>query len=404
MTAKIQIRRDTSANWATAPVATLAAGEIGIDTTLNQIKIGDGSTIWTSLRFLGGTLPVFSSPATDLNDATNRVQGVYRWSGIAGISNAPSAPIDIKTADGGLNMLVLEFASNQVLQNLWTDSDGTQPQKSYSRMYDSGTWRAWVAQNVWGVSATEGVELTAKSLTLKDTGASALVVDGTTTINGPTILGNANADIVTVQAGTVSAPIITTTGDTNTGVYFPAADKIAFTAGGTAQLTLDSTAVVPQNFAVFHSGANFSGDVDLGTNNIKDVKDALEALDAIPLAQLFGYQPVSPFAYPSQSRPLLSFGNQAGTAPSPVTTFDAAAAIQWNTRFGSATVTPRLWPDNGLWIGVVFMFNSTNGLFQIKLFNEASPCSAAVGNATGNDILGSAQETTRHVWIMARIG
>jgi hypothetical protein len=50
------------------------------------------------------------------------------------------------------------------------------------------------------------------------------------------------------------------------------------------------------------------------------------------------------------------------------------------------------------------MFNTANGLFQIKLFNQANPCSAAVGNDSGNDILGSAQETTRHVWIMARIG
>lgn len=403
MTAKIQIRRDTSANWATAPVATLAAGEIGIDTTLNQIKIGDGSTIWTSLPFLGGTLPLFSSPATDLNDATNRVQGIYRWSGIAGITNAPTSPIDIKTADGGINMLVLVFASGQVLQNLWTDSDVGQPQKSYSRMYDSGSWRLWTPQNIWGVSSSEGVEINAKTLRLWDTGSTSLVVDGTATVKGPTILGDANADIVTVQAGTVSAPIITTTGDTDTGVYFPAANKIAFTANGTAQLTLDSTAIVDQNFAVFHKGAKFNGNVDLGTNNIKDVKDALEGLDAIPLAQLFGHI-ASPFVYSTECRPLLSFGNKAGSGSSPVTTFDAAAAIQWNTRFGTASATPRLWPDNGIWIGVVFMFNSTDGLFQIKLFNETNPCSAVPGNDSSADLLAGPQETIRHVWIMARIG
>jgi hypothetical protein len=50
--------------------------------------------------------------------------------------------------------------------------------------------------------------------------------------------------VTTVQAGTVSAPAITTTGDTNTGIYFPAADTIAFTEGGTEAMRIDSSANV----------------------------------------------------------------------------------------------------------------------------------------------------------------
>jgi hypothetical protein len=34
-------------------------------------------------------------------------------------------------------------------------------------------------------------------------------------------------------AGTAAAPAVTTTGDLNTGIYFPAADNIGFTTGGT---------------------------------------------------------------------------------------------------------------------------------------------------------------------------
>jgi len=37
---------------------------------------------------------------------------------------------------------------------------------------------------------------------------------------------------VTVAAGAVGTPSITTTGDTNTGIFFPAADTIAFAKGG----------------------------------------------------------------------------------------------------------------------------------------------------------------------------
>ena len=40
------------------------------------------------------------------------------------------------------------------------------------------------------------------------------------------------SDVTTVQAGTAAAPSITTTGDTNTGIFFPAADTIGASEGG----------------------------------------------------------------------------------------------------------------------------------------------------------------------------
>jgi len=43
-------RRDTAANW-TAANPTLLAGEIGIESDTYKIKIGDGSTAWTSLGY-----------------------------------------------------------------------------------------------------------------------------------------------------------------------------------------------------------------------------------------------------------------------------------------------------------------------------------------------------------------
>jgi hypothetical protein len=42
-------------------------------------------------------------------------------------------------------------------------------------------------------------------------------------------------------AGTVGAPSITTTGDTNTGIYFPAADTIGFVEGGVESMRLDAS-------------------------------------------------------------------------------------------------------------------------------------------------------------------
>jgi hypothetical protein len=50
MSVKIQIRRDTSAQWSsTNPV--LAAGEIGYETNTRKMKIGNGSTAWNSLSY-----------------------------------------------------------------------------------------------------------------------------------------------------------------------------------------------------------------------------------------------------------------------------------------------------------------------------------------------------------------
>jgi hypothetical protein len=51
----IQLRNDTAANWTTAnPV--LALGEIGVENDTRFQKVGDGTTAWTSLAYMGAAL------------------------------------------------------------------------------------------------------------------------------------------------------------------------------------------------------------------------------------------------------------------------------------------------------------------------------------------------------------
>lgn len=51
MAVRIQMRRGTSSEWNSAdPI--LNEGEIGYNSTLGQIKVGDGSTIWSELTYL----------------------------------------------------------------------------------------------------------------------------------------------------------------------------------------------------------------------------------------------------------------------------------------------------------------------------------------------------------------
>jgi len=57
------------------------------------------------------------------------------------------------------------------------------------------------------------------------------------TINATTI----NVTTVVLAAGAVGTPSLTTSGDTNTGIFFPTADTIAFTEGGAEAMRIDSS-------------------------------------------------------------------------------------------------------------------------------------------------------------------
>ena len=50
MATKLQIRRDTAANW-TAANPVLSAGELGAVTDSNQLKMGNGVTAWATLPY-----------------------------------------------------------------------------------------------------------------------------------------------------------------------------------------------------------------------------------------------------------------------------------------------------------------------------------------------------------------
>jgi uncharacterized membrane protein YgdD (TMEM256/DUF423 family) len=71
---------------------------------------------------------------------------------------------------------------------------------------------------------------------------STLIVTGNqTSLGNVAITGNISANIATFSAGSNTAPSITTTGDTNTGIFFPAADTIAFSEGGVESMRIDSS-------------------------------------------------------------------------------------------------------------------------------------------------------------------
>jgi len=70
---------------------------------------------------------------------------------------------------------------------------------------------------------------------------------GLASLASPTFTGTVTAPTFTastavnVPLGSVTAPSLYITGDTNTGIYSPGADQLAITTGGTQQVTIDSS-------------------------------------------------------------------------------------------------------------------------------------------------------------------
>jgi hypothetical protein len=77
-TVRIQVRRGTASEWTSAN-PTLAAGELGVETDTRKIKVGSGSTAWTSLSYIAADSPSISEIAQDaINDALSMGSGLTK--------------------------------------------------------------------------------------------------------------------------------------------------------------------------------------------------------------------------------------------------------------------------------------------------------------------------------------
>jgi hypothetical protein len=109
---------------------------------------------------------------------------------------------------------------------------------------------------VSGATTANTLSATAVNATGTVTFSGSVILSGTTTANtfstdlitektsaaGVTIDGVLLKDNgVVTGAGTVSAPVYSTTGDLNTGIFFPAADTIAFAEGGAEAMRINSS-------------------------------------------------------------------------------------------------------------------------------------------------------------------
>lgn len=69
---KIQLRRDTAANWSTYN-PTLSAGEPGFETDTGKLKIGDGQTSWLELSYIDESIIIQASRVEYVNDTLDNI-------------------------------------------------------------------------------------------------------------------------------------------------------------------------------------------------------------------------------------------------------------------------------------------------------------------------------------------
>ena len=92
--ARIQIKRSTAASW-TSNNPVLYVGEIGYETDTKKIKVGDGTTAWTSLAY--SSVPLSLATLNDLGDVTisSAANGDFlRWNGTAWVNDAVDLATD----------------------------------------------------------------------------------------------------------------------------------------------------------------------------------------------------------------------------------------------------------------------------------------------------------------------
>jgi len=118
---KIQLRRDTAANW-TADNPILAQGEQGHETDTNRRKIGDGVTAWNALPYIFEAAPVvlpipyeaFQTGTTNLNATPQIIPLNTQVDAVTGFTQSGSG---IQVSDAG------PYSYSYVIEGDSTDND-----------------------------------------------------------------------------------------------------------------------------------------------------------------------------------------------------------------------------------------------------------------------------------------
>jgi hypothetical protein len=112
------------------------------------------------------------------------------------------------------------------------------------------------------VQSSATVQVAVSNLTAGLSGTAGININGTV---GATTATTGAFTVATLGAGTTSAPSLTTTGDTNTGVWFPAANAIAVSTDAVERMRINATGnVLIGTTTVAPATSGFGVEVDPG--------------------------------------------------------------------------------------------------------------------------------------------
>ena len=155
MATQIKLRRDTGANWTTNSTVVLAEGEIGVDLTSGEFKLGNGTSTWSQLTYFVAGVGSSDRLTNGLNEVTLNATGalVYPNSALQRDTTTVSCPSTAST------VVYTGSAPNQQTIKLLIQVEGSAPGDPYDtqacEMIIAKSFRAnAIAASVYGVVHT----------------------------------------------------------------------------------------------------------------------------------------------------------------------------------------------------------------------------------------------------------
>lgn len=257
---RIQHKRGTSANLASVNPTPLA-GELVWDSTENAIKIGDGSTAWTSLAYVTATPRTHTHAMADLSDVTITSAGspavpydvalTYNYAtsswvakaiGLVGVGGQPFGGWPAGSVGAALAGKV--DTSDARLTDTRTPTDNTvstaklqDDAVTYAKLQNVSATDRLLGRSSAGAGDVQEITCTAFGRSLIDDADAAA---GRTTLGAAPAASPTFTGVITVAAGTAAAPALVASGDANTGAFFPAADTVAISTAGSERVRVRS--------------------------------------------------------------------------------------------------------------------------------------------------------------------
>ena len=231
MAVKIKHKRGTAANIGSAN-PTLASGELGFETDTLRFKLGDGTTAWDSLAYVK---PYVSTTDRLLGRSTAGAGVVEEITctafgrsliddadAAAARTTLGAAPTASPTFTGTVSAAAVTLSGVLVVPSGDTSIKGSGS--------GAGNWLG-----ICGDAAGFG---TGPAIIMRSAGAG-----GSTEFyygSSQGVIINSSRQLL-VTAGSASAPGVAVSGDTNTGMYSPGADQLAFSTNQTERMRIDAS-------------------------------------------------------------------------------------------------------------------------------------------------------------------